>query len=231
MKQYKHIFFDLDKTLWDFTGNTIDTFHDLYNNFSLKEKGISDYMTFYENYEIINDKLWRQYRNGNIEKNFLNVQRFYLALLHFSVDDMQLARAMASDYLRLSPLKTLLIPDTHETLQYLHAKYQLHIITNGFKEVQSVKVERSDIKKYFKEIITSEEAGCHKPAKEIFDYSLRKTGAVPDESLVIGDDIEVDIKGAFNAGIDQVYVNLLNEPNNFPATFQVSSLKYLMCFL
>ena len=106
-------------------------------------------------------------------------------------------------------------------------KYQLHLITNGFEKTQHSKLQNSGIGKYFKEVITSEGSNSLKPHKEIFDYAFAKTGAQKDESIMIGDSIDVDIQGAMNAGIDQVYVNHLNETTTIKPTYTIYSLKEL----
>jgi putative hydrolase of the HAD superfamily len=227
MKQYKHIFFDLDKTLWDFTANNKDTFIDLFEQFNLKSKGAESPEIFQEKYNVHNDILWDLYRKGNVEKSYLSVERFRLTLNDFGIIDNTLATNISNEYIRLSPLKTKLIPFTIETLEYLFPKYRLHIITNGFKEVQYLKVERSGLKKYFQQIITSEEAGCNKPNKQIFLYSLERTSAIASESLMIGDDLEVDILGAKDAGIDSVFVNLENIIHNKSINYEVKSLPEL----
>lgn len=231
MMKYKHIFFDLDKTLWDFLANSDDTFEDLFSIFKLENKGIPTIKKFHEIYNRHNDQLWDMYRKGLIEKSFLSVQRFVLTLKEFSIDDSLLAENMSKEYLQLSPLKTKLIPGTVEILEYLSDKYSLHIITNGFKEVQYIKIERSGINKFFDKIITSEEAGCNKPNKDIFLYALKKTQALATNSLMIGDDLEVDILGARNAGIDQLYLNFEKNIHANQINFEVNSLLEIMDIL
>jgi putative hydrolase of the HAD superfamily len=231
MKNYKHLFFDLDKTLWDFTENSKDTFLDLFAIFKLKEKGIPSVEIFHDNYNKHNDLLWDQYRKGLVEKSFLIVQRYILTLADFNIHEENLAENMSKEYIRISPLKTKLIPHTHEVLEYLSKKYLLHIITNGFSEVQYIKIEKSGLKKYFDKIITSEEAGYAKPNKEIFLYSLNKASAIVNESLMIGDDIEVDILGAQSIGMNQVFLNLENIICSVPVTHEIISLKELMKIL
>jgi len=231
MKKYKHIFFDLDKTLWDFTLNSIDSFEDLFSIFELEKKGIPSAQIFHEKYNKHNEHLWDMYRSGLIEKSFLSVQRYVLTLQDFDINERLLAESMSKEYLRLSPLKTKLIPGAIEVLKYLSDKYTLHIITNGFNEVQYIKIERSGIKKYFDKIITSEEAGCNKPNTVIFNHSLNKAQAQASESLMIGDDLEVDILGAKQAGIDQIYVNFEKTPHTNLISYEVNSLTEIMNIL
>ena len=227
MKQYKHIFFDLDKTLWDFTANNKDTFIDLFEQFNLINKGVESPEIFQQKYNVHNDILWDLYRKGKVEKSFLSVERFRLTLNDFGIIDNLLAAGISSEYVRLSPLKTKLIPHTMETLDYLFPKYQLHIITNGFKEVQYIKIERSGLAKYFQQIITSEEAGCNKPNMQIFLYALEKTSAIASESIMIGDDLEVDVQAAIDAGMEQVFVNLENCVHNKSINYEVKTLPEL----
>jgi putative hydrolase of the HAD superfamily len=126
------------------------------------------------------------------------------------------------------PMRNLLFPDTVDTLQYLNNKgYLLHLITNGFEETQHHKLRNSGISRFFIEVITSETSNSIKPKKEIFDYALEKAKALQHHSIMIGDSVEVDIKGAMNAGIDQVYVNYLGLECNIKPTYMVSSLKEL----
>ena len=231
MKKYKHLFFDLDKTLWDFDENTKDTFKDLFNFYKLNEKGIPYVKIFHDTYNKHNDELWDKYRKGLVVKSFLIVQRYILTLSDFNIFDNKLAEDLSKDYLRISPLKTKLIPYAQQALQYLSKKYSLHIITNGFNEVQYIKVEKSNIKKYFDKIITSEEAGFNKPNKNIFLYSLNKTGALVNESLMIGDAIDVDITGAQSIGMDQVFYNPKNISTPINSTFEINSLKELINIL
>ena len=157
----------------------------------------------------------------------------WLTLLDFKIADELLAREMGNVFLDLLPTRKLLFPHTIEILDYLTEKnYQLHLITNGFEKTQHSKLKNSGLDKYFKEVITSEGSNSLKPHKEIFDYAFRKADAKPEESIMLGDSIDVDILGGLNAGIDQVHINhLTKEPvpvveNKLP-TYTVYSLKEL----
>ena len=131
---------------------------------------------------------------------------------------------MCDSYLFKSPRKPHVIEGAHETLSYLKSKYALHILTNGFSEVQFVKVENSGLAPFFETIITSEMAGFQKPKPEIFYYILEKTGAEKEETLMIGDDLEADILGAKNVGIDQIFVNFEKKPHREKPLHEVNSL-------
>ncbi len=231
--QYKHLFFDLDHTLWDFEANSHQTLKELYLALNLREKGIEDFDLFHKNYLAHNDKLWDRYRNGYIKVDELRWKRMWLSLLDFKIADEPLARQMGNIFLDLLPTRKILFPYTIDILDYLtHKKYQLHLITNGFEKTQHSKLKYSGLDKYFIEVITSEGSNSLKPKKEIFEYAFQKTGANPAESIMIGDAIDVDILGALNAGIDQVHVNHLTKEavpvinDQFP-TYTVYSLRDL----
>jgi putative hydrolase of the HAD superfamily len=230
--KYKHLFFDLDHTLWDFEANSRLSLLELYEMLQLKEKGIADFDLFHKNYLTHNDKLWGRYRNGFIKVDELRWKRMWLALLDFKIADEPLAREMGNQFLELLPTRKLLFPHTKEILNYLTEKnYQLHLITNGFEKTQHSKLKSSGLDEYFIQVITSEGSNSLKPKKEIFEYAFAKTNAAPAESIMIGDTIDVDILGAVNAGIDQVHVNHLTKEfemvNNQKPTFTVFSLQEL----
>ena len=231
MKAYKHIFFDLDRTLWDFEANTTETLRDIYVNENLKERGIPTFEMFRKTYRQINHDLWQQYKADEITKDYLKTERFYRTLKYFHITDYPLAEKAGEDYLAISKTKKKIFPGSISILQYLQTKYHLHIITNGFNEVQFDKLKNTGLFPFFEAIITSEEAGTKKPEKGIFNYALNLTGAQPSESLVVGDDPESDIMGARNSGIDQVYVNYTAPANGVDATFEVHHLESLKDFL
>lgn len=227
MSKYKHIFFDLDRTLWDFEQNATDSLYEIYEKENLAKKGIIKADTFIRVYRQFNHDLWQQFKENLITKDYLKTERFYRTLKYFGITDYDLAHCMGMDYITISPTKKKLFPYSIEILEYLKAKYQLHIITNGFEEVQFVKLENAGLSPFFDKVITSESADSKKPDKKIFDYSLRLAKAEKQSSIVIGDDPESDIQGAQNAGIDQVYVNYHQKKNGLKATYEVTSLKEL----
>jgi len=231
--KYRHLFFDLDHTLWDFEANSRLTLQELYDSMDLQSRGVHDFDLFHKNYLVQNDKLWDRYRKGFVKVDELRWKRMWLTLLEFKIADEPLAREMGVRFLDLLPTRKLLFPYAIEILDYLKEKnYQLHMITNGFEKTQHSKLQNSGLTGYFGEVITSEGSNSLKPHKEIFDYAFQKTGAVPQESIMIGDTIDVDILGAVNAGIDQVHVNHLTndavpvKEGVFP-TYTVYSLKEL----
>lgn len=206
--RYKHIFFDLDHTLWDFETNARETLLELYAQYALTEKGIGSFEAFHQVYSRHNDMLWERFRKGFITRDVLRWKRMWLTLLDFRITDRKLAEEMSISFLEILPTRTHLFPHTPETLDYLKTKnYPLHLITNGFEETQMRKLQHSGIGQYFTCIITSEAAGSLKPHRGIFDYAMSRVNTTPAESLMIGDTLEVDILGAKEAGMDQVYFN------------------------
>ena len=194
----------------------------------LEELGIDDFERFHKNYLAHNEKLWERYRNGQIRQEELRLKRMTLSLLDFQIADEELAKALSVRFLDLLPTRTILFPHTKEILQYLRNKgYELHLLTNGFEKTQHNKLMYSGLTPYFKEIITSEGSNSLKPNREIFEFAIQRCCTKADECIMIGDNVEVDIIGAMNAGIDQVYVNHLGIEPEVKPTYVVNSLKEL----
>lgn len=227
--KYRHLFFDLDHTLWDFEANAKTTLRELHDELELHKKGIDDFDLFHKNYLEHNEKLWQRYRDGLIKQDELRLKRMRLALLDFKIADDTLAKEMSERFLELLPTRTILFPHAVEILQYLTRKgYKCHLVTNGFDKIQHSKLHYSGLTAFFTEVITSEGSNCLKPQKEIFEYAIQKCGAKPEECIMIGDSIEADILGAINAGIDQVFVNHTGIEPEIKSTYAVRSLKELM---
>jgi putative hydrolase of the HAD superfamily len=224
----KHIFFDLDRTLWDFEKSAGEAFEEIFVVHNLLDRGIPSAKKFHEVYSIHNNRLWDQYRKGDITKDTLRGLRFKLTLKDFGIDNERFGEEIGDDYVRLSPLKVNLFPNAMEVLEYLSSKYTMHIITNGFAEVQAIKLRESGMIKYFKEVITSEEAGVKKPHPGIFNYAFQKSGATPEESIMIGDDYEVDILGAKEMGMKQIFVDHTNSEMGVGSTYRITNLMEIM---
>jgi len=227
MANYKHLFFDLDRTLWDFESNSIDTFRDIFAKHQL-DKIFPDFDTFITVYKRNNEELWAKYRTGEIKKETLRTDRFLLTLKEFGVDDINLAQKIGDDYITISPTKSRVFPHTHDVLDYLKQKgYKMHIITNGFNEVQFIKLRNCDLEKYFDNVITSENAGYQKPRKEVFHYAVSSVNAKKDTCLMIGDDPDTDMLGAKNYGMDQVFFNTCKSNISFNPTYSIDCLSEL----
>jgi len=223
MRNYKHLLFDLDGTLWDFERNSKEAFADIFIKFNLKELE-TDFDRFEQIYHNYNNSLWQRYREGKIEKEVLRWMRFYLTLKEFGLDDKPLAEKIDEAYITLSPQKTWLLPFTGEILKYLHPKYRLHIVTNGFNEVQFTKMRNAKLTDFFTHVITSEMAGSLKPNPDFFDYTLSTIRAGKMECLMIGDNFEVDIEGAMRIGMDQVFFNPNGVESVKEPTYKIKSL-------
>ena len=224
LKKYKHIFFDLDRTLWDFDAAAEVAFERIYEQYNLKSLGIPSAHEFHEVYHPLNERLWELYREDKINKADLNRTRFLKPLEHYGIHDVELADHLSEDYVYWTPRIVRLVPGTMELLEYLKPKYHLHLITNGFEEVQDTKLTLSGMKPYFETLTVSEEVGVKKPNPEIFQYALRKAHATAEESLMIGDEMAVDIDGARAAGIDTVLFNPRGEKIDGERTFEVRNL-------
>lgn len=228
MNQVKHIFFDLDHTLWDFEKNSREAMLHLFLEYGFDTAFKTDFNSFIAVYEKINHELWRQYALKQVSKEELRYQRFHQTFLHFGYDRVEVAMAWADEYLAISPYKTHLIDGSLEVLNYLKEKnYELHIITNGFREVQHIKLSQSGLKDFFRHIIISEDHGVNKPDVKIFELAQNLSGAKQPECIMIGDNYDADILGALNANWKAVYLSGIPQQNEQAGFFQISALKQL----
>lgn len=232
MPAYKHLFFDLDHTLWDFDKNASIALLKLFEHESLDEKVKVPFEDFYQRYLHHNELLWNRYHHGFISADDLKWKRMWRTLLDFKVADEALSRDLGVKFLEILPIQKEVFPYTFEILDYLSLKgYTMHLITNGFQKTQHTKLENSGLQPFFKHMITSECSNSVKPKKEIFDYALAKSGAILSESIMIGDNLDADIQGAINAGMDSVFVNHLNKTHNNISTYTITHLKELESIL
>lgn len=202
--QYSHIFFDLDNTLWDFEKNSFSALHAAFLHFSIDEQGIR-YEDFFAVYSKYNRELWEEYRRQKIMKNELKKLRFQKAFDELKIEKINPIE-MNSVYLAEMPKQKKLVEGAEDVLSYLKSKgYLLYIITNGFCEVQYKKLEATNLSTYFTKIFISEEVKAPKPDLKIFEYAIKSANAPKQKSLMVGDDFEIDIKGALNYGIDAVF--------------------------
>lgn len=223
MEKYKHVFIDLDRTLWDFEMNAFDALSDIFIKFGLNNH-YRDFDEFIGLYHIHNEKLWAQYREGNIKKDILRSKRFELTLNEKNISDKVLAEKIGDEYLETSVTKTKLFPNTFELLNYLKPKYPLYILTNGFRETQLMKLKTSKLEKFFDQVFTSETIGYNKPHIKIFQWAVSSVNAHKQECIMIGDDQEVDIKGANNYGIDSILFNPKKELITQNSKYTISDL-------
>ncbi|MDG1728763.1 MAG: YjjG family noncanonical pyrimidine nucleotidase [Algibacter sp.] len=199
------VFFDLDHTLWDFDKNSELTFRKIFELHKVNVN-ISEFLI---HYVPINLKYWRLYREDKIEKNMLRFTRLNetFKAINFNAE-ADLVHKLSDDYMAHLTTFNHLFENTFEILDYLSINYNLHIITNGFDEVQYKKMSHSKIDHYFKTITNSENAGVKKPNPIIFNYALNLAKTKPNKSVMIGDSYEADILGAKNMGMDVVFFDV-----------------------
>ena len=229
MPAYKHLFFDLDHTLWDFDTNAKSTLAELFIEFELHLKVTPVFEDFYRKYLHHNEILWERYQKGFISAEELKWRRMWRTLLEFKIGDEVLSKKLSQRFLEILPTKKEVFPHTIEILTYLTGKkYQVHLITNGFEKTQWSKLRNSGMDHFFTHVITSEGSNSLKPKKEIFEFALLKAKASIKESIMIGDNLDADIQGAINAGMDCVFVNHINvaDTHNKP-TYTVTHLDQL----
>lgn len=225
ISNYKHLFFDLDNTLWDFDATSHEAFLDMYNSFDLKKDGVITIDNFYLSYKTHSAHLWNLYRTYDIEKEVLIWLRFYLALKDFGCINQPLAIKLGYYYIDFIAQHSLFCEGVPSVLDKLSKSYNLHIITNGFEEAQFPKLKNTGLGNYFKTITTCEKSGFRKPDKRMFEFALSLAGAKANESLMIGDDEQADVDLAINAGVDCVKVNKnVEKLKNSRATYCYSSL-------
>ncbi len=223
---YKHLFFDLDHTLWDFERNSAECLADIYEIFDFKGLNISSLETFQQEFSVVNKYHWSLLEKNLITHEDLRRRRFQETLENLGVKDLKQSFGLEINeyFLELLPKKAHLIEGAFDVLEYLLPKYELHIISNGWQDIQVNKMKSSEIHHYFGEIITNELAGTRKPDRRIFDYAIDVTKADLAESLMIGDNYEADILGAINANMDTVFYNPDNIPTGQKPTFDIKKL-------
>lgn len=225
---YRHLFFDLDHTLWDLEENSRRTLNFLFDHHGLQQRGIASGKVFYDKYLPVNQYYWKKYEQGKATKAEVRVNRFSDTLSKFGIQDMVLAERLAHDYVYYGPRQTGLIPGAMDILEYLRPNYSLHVITNGFQEAQIVKLKESGLEPYFTHVFISEEIGFQKPDVRIFQAALERAGAEPAVSLMIGDNHQTDIAGARLAGIDQVFFQTaFKRGERVEATYRIRRLSEL----
>lgn len=224
----KHIFFDLDHTIWDFDRNAEETLNELYHTYKLNELGLASCSEFISTYTENNHKLWADYHLGKVTKSFLRAERFSKTFLQLGVHPDVVPNQFEDDYVRLSPTKTNLFEGAENVLGYLQKKYTLHIISNGFKETTLTKMDLSGLNPFFRNVIISEDVGINKPNPAIFEYALNTAKASKAESIMIGDSLEADIYGALNFGIEAIFFNPTKKEKPADVERQIMHLEELL---
>ena len=228
---YKSLFFDLDDTLWDTRHNNRECLEEIFADYQF-DRYYDSFETFFQCYMPHNLILWEKYRNHEIDRQTLILERFLHVLRPMGITDNEYILRLNRDFLLRTTSKTKLIQGAGELLEYLKPFYRLFILSNGFREIQALKLKNSGLEPYFEKIILSEDASIQKPHKEIFDFALKNTNSRRNETLMIGDCYEADIEGACYAKIDQLWFN----PDNLPCkkiipTYQTLTLSEIQSIL
>lgn len=206
LKHKKHLFFDLDDTLWDFHSNSSSVLTDLYQQFDLKTKLGVSVEVFLEHYHRINLALWKQLYKREVDKTYLRIQRFNLVLKFFGYENYGESLAISEVYLQLAPKGTALKYGCKETLTELQKNYTLHIITNGFAESQHKKIDACGLRPFFKNIVISEEHNSVKPETKIFRIAESLANTAAEYCVMIGDNYDSDITGAINGDWEAIHL-------------------------
>jgi len=223
----KHIFFDLDHTLWDFEANSNQSFKFIFNQHHIK----IDFEAFKQCYYPINEAYWKKFRENKVTKEVLRFGRLNdtFKKLNYRVSSEMIV-VLSETYVNNLSNYNALIDGTLDILNYLKPKYKMYIITNGFEEVQDKKMKNAGLNNYFNNVITSEQVGVKKPNPEIFNFALNKCNAKANESMMIGDNYEADVLGALSVGMDAVFCNFTNH-NNANSVKSITKLNQLKKYL
>jgi putative hydrolase of the HAD superfamily len=224
MKKYRFVYFDLDSTLWDYESNATLALSAIYKNYNLEK-----YYPLFSQFKMLffkyNEILWEEYREGRVNKDVLRTKRFEMCFNELGFKEPELSIELNTQFLSISPRSEALMPGTIEVLEYLKAqKYRLFIITNGFTHIQKLKIKHSGLESYFEKMFTSDSVGAHKPHKNMFEYCIKSVNARKAESIMIGDDLRVDILGAKAFGMDQVYYNPSKALHSELITYEIRHL-------
>jgi len=228
---YQHLFFDLDRTLWDYDANSTKALTDIFHSYKLDQSYTSaeEFLRIYNHH---NDLLWEDYRQGMITKEDLRTRRFELTLREKGINDHPLCMEIGAHYMHIIPQLNILAPNTIETLEYLKDRqYRMYILTNGFLSTQQQKMAHSRLDSYFVRIFSSEELGVNKPHMKIFHWAVSAVHGKKKECLMIGDDFEVDIIGAKKYGIDTVWYNPAGLKSDPKPTYTISNMSELQKIL
>ncbi|MEQ9403182.1 MAG: YjjG family noncanonical pyrimidine nucleotidase [Cyclobacteriaceae bacterium] len=226
MREVRHIFFDLDHTLWDYDRNAQETLSEIYFEINDQTVSLKKFIkTFYE----VNEKLWHRYNHGQIERKHIREERFIQVFKKTGFDPSK-AEESSEYFIENCSKKPHLFPYAKSTLDYLIKKYKLHIITNGFDDIQPRKLKSSGIDSYFEMIITSESNGSRKPSPEIFQLAVDRAGTTKNQSVMIGDNPKVDIHGARDFGMRTILFDPSGKRRSM-ADYSIQSLSELINIL
>lgn len=224
----KHIFFDLDRTLWDFESNSREALKEMFQALNLGKGGKVEEGFFVDRYLFHNDHLWDLYRADKVTKGRLRKERFRRSLADIGIEDSSIVNQASVVYVEICPKKTLLVDGAMDIVEALHGRYQLQILTNGFQEAQSTKMEVTGLAPFFEHVITSERASSRKPQPRIYEVAQNITGAKAEESLMIGDSLDIDVRGALSAGWKAIHYNCDGREHELTSVNRLADLRALL---
>ncbi len=224
--RYTDILLDLDDTLLDTATNTKETVKEIYTDYNLNNH-FDSFNTFYSFYHTNVSKLWDAYNKGGISKDEIQRERFTSSLTHIEDFNEEKIQIINKDYIERVMKKDALVEGAIELLDHLKSRYKIHILSNGFSEMQYKKMESAKLAShYFENIILSDVVGVNKPHPDIFIYALNKIGAKKKNAIMIGDNLLTDINGAYNSGLDQIWYNPESKlSTDFKPTYTIRKLK------
>ncbi|KAA0990258.1 YjjG family noncanonical pyrimidine nucleotidase [Dyadobacter aurulentus] len=230
--KYKHIFFDLDHTLWDFEKNSSESLEEIFHRLALQQQGIQSMEAFIACFLKINTSLWDAFDRGQLHHTYIRQERFKLVFAELGVQCPENHEEIGEMYLRALPDKKHLLEGALELLTYAQAAgYRMHIITNGFNEIQVRKITSSQISHFFDNMITFDTANAKKPDRQIFEYAMETANTSPEECVMVGDNWVADIMGAKQVGIDTVYLNPAGLQFDELPTYDIRRLEELLLIL
>lgn len=228
----RHLFFDLDNTLWDHRKNSVLCIQQLFQYNKVEQTYGLDFKDFYKVYETINEQLWADLRDAKIDKIDLRKHRFLDSFAHFGIHDEDLSFYFEEHFLDKIVNFNELLPNCIQVLAYLKSKsYQIHILSNGFKEVTHHKIKASGISQYISTITSADELNIRKPNPRIFEFCLNKANAHIKESLFIGDDWIADVEGALGIGMEVIFFNVLQQETHQDKVKEIRDLQELKQWL
>lgn len=228
------LFFDLDRTLWDFDRNSREALQEIFAEIAVPLLPISvTFKDFIRVYEVENEKCWKSYREGKITQSELRSLRFSRSMDALRVPKFEgmdaLSEAMGEAYVKRAPYRTGLIPGALEVLRVLKERgHRMYILTNGFEQVQHIKMKNSGLEPFFEKVFTSDALGYKKPHPETFNLCLELTHSTPNEAIMIGDDLECDVMGALNCGWRQVHFNPHGDRHGYQIWRTIKTLESLL---
>jgi putative hydrolase of the HAD superfamily len=227
MSKYQHIIFDLDHTLWDFDANCRLALAELYTHHCLDKLALFSLEMLYDTYRQVNEMLWDNLQKGLDTKDEIRLKRFHYTFEQMGIDLQHLPATLNEEFINLCPTKGQLMAGAKELLDYLHPKYKLHILTNGFSESQYLKMDCAGITSYFEHIVLAEQVGTLKPHAAVFDHTVTLIGGTKANTIMVGDSLHADVLGAKNAGLDHVYYNPYQVAHNEDIQFEIFALDEL----